>query len=149
MTEIFERISASEMEMVAVKILELAKNFEIITFRGQLGAGKTTLVQQMAIKMGVAQKVQSPTFSIVNEYQTRQNEIIYHFDCYRLKNVTEAYDFGMEEYLDSGNLCLIEWPEIIEPLMLNPYLDIEISLDQNNTRKITLKTKFDNERSYS
>ena len=83
----------------------------------------------------------SPTFSIVNEYQTDKGEDIYHFDFYRLKDIEEAIDIGLEDYLFSGNLCLLEWPEIIEPLLPDEYLQISIKLVGDNTRSLTAQPK--------
>ena len=99
-----------------------------------LGAGKTTLIKVLCEQLGVSDHVQSPTFSIVNEY----GDSVYHFDCYRLKSVYEAMDFGIEEYLDSGKYCFIEWPEIIEPLLPNEILKIKIEHTENNTRNIAI-----------
>ena len=91
-----------------------------------MGAGKTTLIKNLCHKMGVTDEVNSPTFAIVNEYVTEEGESVYHFDFYRIKKLEEAYDIGYENYFDSGNLCLIEWPEMIEPLLPEKYIRVEI-----------------------
>ena len=94
----------------------LSDGSRVIAFTGEMGAGKTTLIKDLCEKLGTEDILNSPTFSIVNVYGTADGEI-YHFDCYRLKNVVEAQEMGAEEYLHSGNLCLIEWPEVIEDLL--------------------------------
>ena len=103
-----------------------------------MGAGKTTLIKAGCRELGVLNTVQSPTFSIVNEYLTDVGETIYHFDCYRLKNGTEAYDIGVEEYLDSVNLCLIEWPDKIAELLPDKFIKISITQLSNGKRAIEL-----------
>ena len=89
----------------------------ILLLKGNLGAGKTTFSQQLVSALGSDDEVSSPTYSIVNEYNS-PNGKIFHFDLYRLKNIEEAYDFGIEEYLDNAYLCIIEWPEIYESELL-------------------------------
>lgn len=125
----------TDLQEVADTILDFGKDVLIWTFIGNLGAGKTTLIKTLARKLGVVDNISSPTFSYVNSYDDR----IYHFDCYRLKNMEEALDFGFEEYLDSGKNCWIEWPQVIEPLLPIPYLEIRIEHTQNNSRDILLK----------
>lgn len=108
-------------------------------FLGEMGAGKTTLIQNICRVLGVVDTATSPTFSIVNEYRDKNDESIYHFDFYRIKDETEAMDIGVEEYFDSGKLCLVEWPEKIPSLIPNQYLSITISLETQTSRKITLQ----------
>lgn len=122
-----ERFGLEELEEVAAKVLDVGRNETVWLLNGAMGAGKTTFVKALGKVMGVMNNVQSPTFSIVNEYITMEGETIYHFDCYRLKNTAEAYDIGLEEYLDSGYICLIEWPDRIEELLPNSYVEIHIS----------------------
>lgn len=130
----FTNIPQTEISDILNFILQIGEPYNIWTLKGNLGTGKTTLIKAITRAIGIKDEVQSPTFSYVNIY----DEKIYHFDCYRLKNLEEALDFGMEEYLDSGNLCLIEWPEVIEPLLPVPYLSIEIGHNKNNTRNYTI-----------
>ena len=138
MEKVFNDASLADLPQVARQILDLSKELTIWKFEGNLGAGKTTLIQVLCKELKVYQPVQSPTFSIVNQYETGSGELLYHFDCYRLKSQEEAYDLGIEEYLDSGYLCLIEWPQVIDTLLPRPHL--LISIEGNDDRKITLKT---------
>lgn len=106
-------------------------------FRGEMAAGKTTLVKEICRQKNVQNIVQSPTFSLVNPYETDSAELIYHFDLYRLENVHEAIDIGIEEYLDSGQLCFIEWPERAESLWNIPHINIKIINLTEFSRKLT------------
>ncbi len=121
---------------VAFEVIGRAGEKKVWIFTGEMGAGKTTLIKSICEKMGVKGHIQSPTFSIVNEYISDAGQTIYHFDFYRLKNQSEALDFGVEEYLDSGNICLLEWAEKIESLLPENCFEIKISLTDNLTREI-------------
>lgn len=129
----------TENELVkAVQFLQAhLQNQKIFLFYGEMGAGKTTFIKAFCAALGVEDTVSSPTFSIVNEYLSPKGKI-YHFDCYRLKNQTEALDFGIEEYLYSGNYCLIEWPEKIPDLLPENYLRISIEVQPDQQRKLTI-----------
>ena len=109
---------------------------DVIAFYGSMGAGKTTLIKDLCHRMGVTDEVNSPTFAIVNEYVTEEGESVYHFDFYRIKKLEEAYDIGYENYFYSGNLCLIEWPELIEPLLPERYLRVDIRLGATDEERI-------------
>ena len=109
---------------------------DVIAFYGPMGAGKTTLIKDLCHRMGVTDEVNSPTFAIVNEYVTEQGDAVYHFDFYRIKKLEEAYDIGYENYFYSGNLCLIEWPELIEPLLPERYLRVDIRLGATDDERI-------------
>ena len=106
-----------DLRDAAEEILESLERRTIVAFRGEMGAGKTTLIREICEQLGVTDTVTSPTFAIVNEYKDRDMRPIYHFDFSRINRIEEAFDFGYEEYFYSGNLCLVEWPEKIEPLM--------------------------------
>jgi tRNA threonylcarbamoyladenosine biosynthesis protein TsaE len=136
---IFEIEYSLENVSIAVKQLLESINIgpKIWLFRGEMGAGKTTLVKEIGQQMKIKSIVQSPTFSLVNPYETESGEIIYHFDLYRLENVHEAIDIGIEEYLDSGHLCFIEWPERAEILWNIPHVNIEIINLTEFSRKLT------------
>ncbi len=135
MTEFVYQLS--EIEQIATAVL--AKNPQkVIVFNGEMGTGKTTFIKALCRVLGVENETSSPTFSIVNEYKTNKNQIIYHFDVYRLKNEIEALDMGIEEYLFSGNYCFVEWAEKIPNLMPQNYTIINIEHCENNFRKLTL-----------
>ena len=104
-----------------------------------MGVGKTTLIKCLSKNLGVNGNTSSPTFSLVNEYQTNDNQIVYHFDCYRLKTEVEALDMGIDEYLYSGNWCFIEWPEKIESLIPEKCTTINIEILPNGFRKLIYK----------
>ena len=119
--------SLDEIQEVAQKIMAFQPH-KVLLFEGDMGMGKTTLINTLCKKMGVEGVTSSPTFSIVNEYQTSDNQTIYHFDFYRLKQETEALDFGVEDYLYSGNWCFIEWAEKISSLIPIEHSIVKFSL---------------------
>lgn len=129
--------SLDQISEVAQKILN-ANPKKVILFNGQMGAGKTTLIKALAKLLGVDGATSSPTFSLVNEYQTQDTNTLYHFDVYRLKNETEALDMGIDEYLYSGNWCFIEWAEKIPNLIPEAHSIIEIKLNTDGKRTIQL-----------
>ena len=104
--------SQSDLPKVAEAIVEALGDRTVVVFRGEMGAGKTTLIREIVAQLGADDTVTSPTFAI--QYSTREGRCIYHFDFYRINRLEEAYDFGYEEYFYSGELCLVEWPEKIE-----------------------------------
>ena len=107
----------------------------VFAFFGKMGAGKTTFIKALCEELGVTDIVNSPTFSIVNEYQSDVlNEPIYHFDFYRIKKLEEAYDMGAEDYFYSGHPCLIEWPELIEDILPEETVRVEIAEIENGQR---------------
>ena len=111
----------------------------VFAFYGKMGAGKTTFVKAICEEMGVTDVVNSPTFSIVNEYHTEpDDELIYHFDFYRIKKLDEAYDMGAEDYFYSGNLCLIEWPELVEAILPEDTVCVSIEEIENGQRVVKL-----------
>jgi tRNA threonylcarbamoyladenosine biosynthesis protein TsaE len=138
MTNLLEAFDLEEIRRAAQQVIAACGDETVWLFEGSMGAGKTTFIKAICQELGVLNMVQSPTFSIVNEYLTDSSETIYHFDCYRLKNVDEAYDIGVEEYLDSGNLCLIEWPDKIEELLPEKFIKISITQLSNGKRSIVL-----------
>ena len=111
---------------------------KIILFNGEMGVGKTTLIKQLCKSLGVQDATSSPTFSLVNEYQTSNNQTVYHFDFYRLNKETEALDMGVDDYLYSGNWCFIEWSEKIANLLPAEYSTINIELLADGKRKLEL-----------
>ena len=133
----------SYLEQVAEKLLQLGGSVPVWLFQGDMGAGKTTLIKQLCAQLGVESAVQSPTFSIVNEYDAGENGLIYHFDFYRIKNETEAYDIGADEYLDSGEYCFIEWPDKIESLWPENYFSVSIQQESDGSRSIRASLEAD------
>jgi len=121
---------------VTSRIIEIARTHPIIAFYGDMGAGKTTLIQRICHQMGVNLEVTSPTFALVNEYPLPTGEPLYHFDFYRINNPVEALDFGIDEYLDSGHLCLMEWPERIAPLLPADIAEVHIHVEASGIRAI-------------
>ena len=133
--------SLKNISKVSQKIVENIKH-KIIVFEGEMGSGKTTLIKSICKKINTTDNVSSPTFSLINEYKS-QNSIIYHFDFYRIKNINEAYDFGANEYIDSGRLCLIEWGFKIKEMLPDQYHVIKIKKVSKNLRElIFLKNEF-------
>jgi tRNA threonylcarbamoyladenosine biosynthesis protein TsaE len=125
-----------DLPSAAAELVKQSEGLNVWLLKGEMGAGKTTLVKQIVSQLGVEGTVASPTFSIVNQYGITDDKVIYHFDLYRLKNELEAFDIGLEEYLSSGHLCLIEWPEKLEKLLPNQYFEVHIQLHDSLTRKI-------------
>ena len=108
----------------------------IFAFYGKMGAGKTTFIKAVCEELGVDDTVTSPTFAIVNEYEAAQGRPIYHFDFYRIKKVSEAYDMGCEEYFYSGHPCFIEWPELIEEVLPEETVNVTIEALPNGERRL-------------
>jgi tRNA threonylcarbamoyladenosine biosynthesis protein TsaE len=124
----------SELDSVAKQLLKLGRSTPVWLFNGSMGVGKTTLIKKLCDQLQVTSTVQSPTFAIVNEYETTHQKVVYHFDFYRIKNENEAYDIGVEEYLYSGDYCFIEWPEKIESLWPEHYFNIDIQQKEGGER---------------
>ena len=124
----------ADLPQIAEQLLSAIGKHKIITFYGEMGAGKTTLIKQLCKTLKVMDTIQSPTFSIVNEYLTEDNKQIYHFDFYRIKEEEEALDFGVEEYFYS----VIEWPEKIPNLIPEKAVKVSITLTEDNKRLITI-----------
>jgi tRNA threonylcarbamoyladenosine biosynthesis protein TsaE len=108
----------------------------VFAFYGKMGAGKTTFIKALCNALGVTDMVNSPTFSIVNEYIDGEGNSIYHFDFYRIKRLSEAYDIGFEDYVYSGNLCLMEWPELVEELLPDDVVRVTIEEQADGSRVI-------------
>lgn len=125
-------------QVPATDILQVYPEKRVYALRGQMGAGKTTFTKQLCEEMGTEDVVNSPTFAIVNVYEDGEGEEIYHFDCYRLKSIQEAMDFGAEEYLYSGQYCFIEWPEMIEDILPEDTVDVFIRVQEDGTRVVSL-----------
>lgn len=124
---------------IAKSILNEAGGLNVFAFYGKMGAGKTTLIKSFCKVLDVIDEVNSPTFSIVNEYFTEKEDSIYHFDFYRIKELVEVYDIGYEEYIYSDNYCFLEWPELIMELLPPSYVYISIEESENGDRLISWK----------
>ncbi|MGW8122397.1 tRNA (adenosine(37)-N6)-threonylcarbamoyltransferase complex ATPase subunit type 1 TsaE [Roseivirga echinicomitans] len=135
-------VGLNDLEGIAEQIITFGTGHNIWLLMGEMGAGKTTLSKELCKQLGVVDLVQSPTFSLVNEYLTKEGKTIYHFDFYRIEDVDELANIGIEEYFDSGRLCLIEWPEKVSELIPDEYVKIFIEALEDNTRVIKM-TKHD------
>lgn len=133
---IIPNYSLEELEEVARKLISNFGHLYVWCFEAEMGAGKTTLIKQICKELQVIDAMSSPTFAIINEYETQKGDTIYHFDCYRLESTEEALNIGIEDYLFGENRCLIEWPEIIESLLPAHYLKISINLVGDNARSL-------------
>lgn len=125
-----------ELPRVAENLLSFASEERVFVFYGEMGAGKTTFIKALCKQLGVTDTVSSPTFSIVNEYESPHGSI-YHFDFYRLKDQSEAFDLGYEDYLYSGKYCLIEWPEKIRDLIPPKVVRVGLELTDDDKRSLT------------
>ena len=125
------------IDEIAQLLIQEAGDQKVWIFRGEMGAGKTTLIKSLAKALQVADSVSSPTFGIVNEYQTQAKGLIYHFDFYRLDDPMEALDIGIEEYFYSGNYCWLEWAEKIAPFLPEQFFHIDLALASETGRILT------------
>ncbi len=131
--------SIKTINETARQFIEQIGERTVFAFNGAMGAGKTTFIKAICEELGVTETVNSPTFSIVNEYEVGNGRIIYHFDCYRINKIEEAMEIGIEEYLYSGNLCFIEWSENIAPLLPDSVVNVEIKELENGERNVMME----------
>ena len=124
------------LDGIAGELIEKFPDQRIFALYGKMGAGKTTFIQAICRKLGSADNVISPTFALINEYKIGAMHSIYHFDFYRIEDMEEAFDLGYEDYFYSGEYCLIEWPEKIEPLLPENYVEVKIETLDNEVRNI-------------
>ena len=123
---------------IAKMILESVTN-KTLLFYGEMGTGKTTLIKELIKQLGVMDIVNSPTFSLINEYLSPNGESIYHFDFYRIEDEVEAYDIGIEEYFSNNSWCFMEWPGKVENLLPLDSVAIHLTINMNGTRNIQIK----------
>lgn len=126
--------SLSQLDMVAREVINELNGRSVVLFRGGMGAGKTTLISRIAAALGSEDNVTSPTFALVNQYVGDGDCRIYHFDFYRIDSIDEVFDLGYEEYFYSGDLCLVEWPEKIEPLIPEDVMEVRITVADDDSR---------------
>lgn len=124
------------LPQVAAELIERFSGHRLFAFYGQMGAGKTTLIQAICRHLGSSDHVTSPTFAIVNEYNSSAGFPIFHFDFYRIRKLEEVYDLGYEDYFFGGNYCLVEWPEKIESLLPDDMVTVMIETESDQTRII-------------
>lgn len=127
----------ADINTVAKEFLNSTKDFTVFAFYGNMGVGKTTFIKALCSQLQVKDSVASPTFAIINEYHTSSQSKIFHFDLYRLKNLEELLQIGAEDYFYSGNICLIEWPEVAESILPLNYLAVSIIENESGIREIS------------
>ena len=127
----------SEVPIIAKEIIQNSTS-KIILFHGDMGVGKTTLIKEICKILGTEDLICSPTFSIVNEYITSNDETIFHFDFYRIDNEEEAYNIGVEDYFDSNHWCLIEWPSVVENLLPLENVNVYLTVLEDGQRNIQI-----------
>lgn len=130
--------NVSALPAIASQLVKLLGDNKIVTFYGEMGAGKTTLIRALCSELGVTDVVSSPTYSLVNEYISSTGVKICHFDFYRIDSIDEVYDMGYEEYFESGAYCFIEWPERIADLLPKDAVKLQLSVNKNNVRQLTI-----------
>lgn len=126
--------SEEELPLVAEALLQEFPDDRVFCFYGEMGAGKTTFIKVVCQQLGATDTTSSPTFAIVNEYLTRDEESIYHFDFYRIEKLADAYEIGVEDYLYSGNYCFLEWPENIPELIQPEFVKVKITVGSDHSR---------------
>lgn len=131
--------STEELPKVAEQVIDALDGRSVVALFGPMGAGKTTLVSAIMEHLGSADTVTSPTFALVNQYYTADNQPVYHFDFYRINSLAEAFDMGYEEYFYSGDLCLVEWPEKIEGLLPDDVMVVRIEPLDETSRRFTMQ----------
>jgi len=129
-----------ELKEAAERLLKETEGRRIYALFGAMGAGKTTFVKAICEVLGSTDTVVSPTFTIVNEYTTKEKDPVYHFDFYRINKITEVYDIGIDEYFDSGNFCFMEWPELVEEILPPETVRVNINIMPDDSREITFET---------
>ena len=130
--------SLNDLDSAAKQFVDAIGNRTVFAFYGKMGAGKTTFIRAVCEALGVQDVINSPTFAIVNEYLSGDGEPIYHFDFYRIKKEQEALDIGYEDYVYSGNLCFMEWPELIENLLPDDAVKVIIEEQADGSRSVTM-----------
>jgi tRNA threonylcarbamoyladenosine biosynthesis protein TsaE len=131
--------SLKGLDKAAKKLITEFHDQRVFAFYGKMGAGKTTFIQAICRQLGSTDNITSPTFALINEYKTPDNESLFHFDFYRIKDLEEAFDLGYEDYFYSGNYCFIEWPENVEPLLPQNVVEVKIEVSEDESRNLSVK----------
>lgn len=141
MTKTITIAGLGDIQRAAKEFVQSMNDATVFAFHGEMGAGKTTFINAVAKALGVEDDVtNSPSFSLINEYRSDTTaELIYHFDLYRLENLEEAFDIGVEDYFDSGALCLIEWPDVVSDILPDDTVDVYIRVNDDGSRTLTLE----------
>jgi tRNA threonylcarbamoyladenosine biosynthesis protein TsaE len=129
-----------EYGAAAQEFIPFLEKGRVFAFYGKMGSGKTTFIKSLCQELGVEDAINSPTFAIVNEYEDKHGETIYHFDFYRIKSIEEVYNMGYEEYVYSNAYCFMEWPELIEELLPEDHIRVDINEEPDGTRTIKITT---------
>jgi len=129
-----KEIHEDQLPLLAEDILTQHPNARIFAFYGEMGSGKTTLIKQICKCLGIIAQTSSPTFAIINEYFTEKQETVYHFDFYRLEKQEDLVQIGVQDYLESGNYCFLEWPEVAESMLKEHFVKIFITTNLDGTR---------------
>lgn len=142
MKKVIQIKSTADLDAAAKEFVSLMGDYTIFAFFGEMGAGKTTFINALSHQLGVEEDVtNSPSFSIINEYRSDSTaELIYHFDLYRLEDLEEAFDIGVEDYFDSGAVCLLEWPERIADILPDDTVKVTLTVNDDLSRTLTLET---------
>ncbi len=138
---IVEIPTLNDLGAAARQLINLLGDRTVVAFHGDMGAGKTTFINEMCRQLGVeTDPTASPTFALINEYRSDTTaELIYHFDLYRVESLEEALDMGVEDYLDCGALCLIEWPDVIDAILPSDTVDVDITVNPDGSRSLAVR----------
>ncbi len=126
-------------DVAGLFVEDVLSQVKVVTFEAPMGTGKTTFIKAVCEVLGVNDQMNSPTFSIVNEYDCEEKGLIYHFDCYRIESVHDLYNIGVEDYLYADAYCFIEWPELMYEFISNEYALVRMSLNEDNSRNIEVE----------
>lgn len=126
------------LHQAASKLLKESEGKKLFSFYGGMGAGKTTIIKAICEELGAIDIISSPTFTLVNEYKTKNGEALYHIDFYRIKKLEEVFDFGVEEYLTGESYCFMEWPELVEDVLPSDTVKVRISVDESEQRILSV-----------
>ncbi|HAF29843.1 MAG TPA: tRNA (adenosine(37)-N6)-threonylcarbamoyltransferase complex ATPase subunit type 1 TsaE [Bacteroidales bacterium] len=131
--------SLADLNIIADKFLRLMRDKKVFAFFGPMGVGKTTFIKALCNELGVIEIVTSPTFALVNEYQTGKGDVIFHFDFYRIEKIEEVFDFGYEDYFFSGNYCFIEWPDKVAEILPKEVVFVQMVENSDGSRTINIR----------